>query len=434
MATVKNVSMTAPNDYATKQQAIERQRKLAELLQQQSATPDEGQMVSGWYVPPSPLKGAVKIGQAMLAAYQNKQLDDKQADLTRSASQDRMDTMQRYGDLMSGRDAIPEQVGTSDGDGFQAQAAQPAVKPDRRAALAALMESQDPTLQSFGMQQMLKEPEYDKPVTVGRSLLDPRTGKVIGTDATWADERKEAREAKEREIAMRLEDQRISREERAALQRELTQARLDGQREMRQIAASLRQSNNQPYFSPLQTAEGVMSFDHRSGGAAPVMSNGRLVVGSGSDPTLQGKITGAKQTAEEQSKRDFNMGGVTDIMNRAEAVLTGETKPTSSVVGNVVDKAAGIVGAAPSGAAEAEELKVLGGYLVSKMPRMEGPQSNYDVQNYKEMAGNVGNPNLPIERRLAALKQLRGIVSKYDKSAAPAKPNIDDLLKKYGGK
>lgn len=76
------VSLTKPltaQELAIQQQSIERQRKIADLLQQQSMKPDEGQMVSGIYVPPSGLSQVAKLAQALSGAYQQRNLDEKAA-------------------------------------------------------------------------------------------------------------------------------------------------------------------------------------------------------------------------------------------------------------------------------------------------------------------------------------------------------------------
>jgi hypothetical protein len=77
----KTVSLTAPTDMQTEQQAIERRRKMAEMLQQQALTQDQGQMVSGIYVAPSPFQGAAKLAQALLANKMQSSADTKQAEL-----------------------------------------------------------------------------------------------------------------------------------------------------------------------------------------------------------------------------------------------------------------------------------------------------------------------------------------------------------------
>lgn len=127
----------------------------------------------------------------------------------------------------------------------------------------------------------------------------------------------------------------------------------------------------------------------------------------------------------------LGMGGVID---RARNILSGreinaegvETKtplPTQSGTGALQDFIAGkVFAASPEGAAQADQLKVLGGSLVMSMPRMEGPQSDADVKLYEKNAGQIGDNTIPIARRLAALDEVERLNRKYDKSSpvAPA--------------
>jgi hypothetical protein len=127
-------------------------------------------------------------------------------------------------------------------------------------------------------------------------------------------------------------------------------------------------------------------------------------------------VAGRKQEAESKAKKASAMSGIGSIIDEARGVLTGSVKPTSSMAGAAMDSLGAMVGFAPEGAAEADRLKAIGGALVAKMPRMEGPQSNFDVQNYQVMAGNVSDNTLPISRRLAALDEVERLWRKYDKS------------------
>ena len=61
----------------------------------------------------------------------------------------------------------------------------------------------------------------------------------------------------------------------------------------------------------------------------------------------------------------------------------------------------------------AGQLDTLSGWLVSNVPRMEGPQSNVDVANYMTMAGAVGDSTKPISQRLAAAKEVKRLRAKY---------------------
>lgn len=131
------------------------------------------------------------------------------------------------------------------------------------------------------------------------------------------------------------------------------------------------------------------------------------------EPAVKAAQAAATMTAEASAKRQSTVSGINDILDEAERILVHE-KPTASGIGAAADAVAGVAGYAPGGAAEADQLDAIAGALVSKMPRMEGPQSNFDVQNYKDMAGNVGNRALPVARRLAALRSVRKLWAKYE--------------------
>lgn len=112
--------------------------------------------------------------------------------------------------------------------------------------------------------------------------------------------------------------------------------------------------------------------------------------------------------------------GVNSILDMAEEMIP---MATQSGVGAVADVAAGMVGVSTKGAEVSDSLKTLEGALIMKMPRMEGPQSNYDVELYRQMAARIGDATVPAPRRLAALKTLRELTNKYAvKSAKTPQP------------
>lgn len=69
--------------------------------------------------------------------------------------------------------------------------------------------------------KQLEAQKKQKPIVLGKSLIDPETNKVIATDETWREEKDVARQQRMDEIKMRLEDNRLSREMQAELRREL---------------------------------------------------------------------------------------------------------------------------------------------------------------------------------------------------------------------
>lgn len=93
------------------------------------------------------------------------------------------------------------------------------------------------------------------------------------------------------------------------------------------------------------------------------------------------------------------------FLNQAkEAERLLNLNPTGSLGGSLVDKGMGMLGLTTDSANLAQQLKAVSGWLVSNVPRMEGPQSNFDVDNYKTMAADVGNDQLPVARRMAAVQ------------------------------
>lgn len=154
-------------------------------------------------------------------------------------------------------------------------------------------------------------------------------------------------------------------------------------------------------------------------------------------PIIAAEVTTATENAKNQAERDAKrQGAQADRTNAADATLPlldqAETylkTATGSLVGAARDSGAAVFGKSTTGAQAAAQLRIIAGQLTSKVPRMEGPQSNVDVKLYQQMAGDLGNELLPVETRLAALKELRRLNQKYasqnQKPAppkAPAKP------------
>lgn len=128
------------------------------------------------------------------------------------------------------------------------------------------------------------------------------------------------------------------------------------------------------------------------------------------------QAAGIKQidTAADFSKtaatRQRDAGTALDLLSEAERLLPTATGSRS---GSLMDAASAAFGRSTEGAKATAALKTISGQLTSKMPRMEGPQSDKDVQLYKEMAGDLSNDTLPVDTRLAALRQIRLLNQKY---------------------
>lgn len=131
---------------------------------------------------------------------------------------------------------MPQGMGIEDMSGGQPGqieevAAQPAQAAsfDRNKYLEAVIEAGPEHPLFMKAQEMMFE--QPKPIVLGKSLIDPKTNKVIATDETWREEKDVARQQRMDEIKMRLEDNRLSREMQAELRRELAGMQAAYQRE-----------------------------------------------------------------------------------------------------------------------------------------------------------------------------------------------------------
>jgi len=103
-------------------------------------------------------------------------------------------------------------------------------------------------------------------------------------------------------------------------------------------------------------------------------------------------------------------GKALQLIDAADELLN---KATGSWTGTGADMIAGAFGKSTEGAKATAQLKAIEGALMMAQPRMEGPQSDKDVALYRQMAGQVGDPTVPVETRRAALQAIRSLHEKY---------------------
>lgn len=255
---------------------IMRRQRMAEQLLQQAQEPLQGQMVSGHYVAPSWTQMLAKGVQTYMGQKGLKESDERMAELARQLRGQEQADIQKFSQLAQGTPARTIQPLTpTDDEGNPMPAAEVAGQaPNLGAAYAALLSSQSPALRQMGMQGTLQMPQIQ----------------------AQKEERDLARKQRMEEIQMRLADARTAAAERAQLQRELAQMQIEARKELATIAKSA--TNQQPYFQPVQTAQGVMAFNARTGRMEPVQVGGAPVVGAQFDPNLQGTLAGAKESGK----------------------------------------------------------------------------------------------------------------------------------------
>lgn len=162
------------------------------------------------------------------------------------------------------------------------------------------------------------------------------------------------------------------------------------------VAATLRGQNMTDARARELNAQGKIPPGYRQ------LADGSLqaIPGGPADPAM----------SKEANQRVTDARDVLSILDQAEPLIK---QSTGSYAGAGIDQAARALGFSTPGAAAGSELQVLQGALISKMPKMSGPQSDKDVQLYREMAGRIGDTTLPADQRLAAARQVRALNNKY---------------------
>ena len=82
-------------------------------------------------------------------------------------------------------------------------------------------------------------------------------------------------------------------------------------------------------------------------------------------------------------------------------------------MGEQVDNIYRFFGSTNEGMKATAQLRVLGDRLLKAVPRFEGPQSDRDVQSYKDAAADLAAANKTNEERMAAFKTILDLNKKY---------------------
>ena len=172
--------------YTVEQQAIDRRRKMAELLQQQAAAPMEMPSVPG--VKSSPFSGLAKLLQGYGAGQTLKNIDTEQQALGQKYQTERTNQFQDLARLLS----APAQAAQPaiepafvEGQSTITQGGQAAVpaRPAGYLPAEALSQFTHPEINQLAMSKYLAQLEPGAPIKLGadESLLNPRTFETVAT-------------------------------------------------------------------------------------------------------------------------------------------------------------------------------------------------------------------------------------------------------------
>ncbi len=157
--------------------------------------------------------------------------------------------------------------------------------------------------------------------------------------------------------------------------------------------------------------------------------------------TVEQIATSATGGAPLPAKPDVKTENAGDVMRLTEEA--GKYLPTASSgrLQNILTGVLEVPGISTKASQSDAQLKAIAGQLISKMPRMEGPQSNIDVEMYRQAAGDIANANIPAETRKAAIKTIRDLNEKYanpsQNTQAPMMPTPEqamEILRQRGRK
>ena len=349
---------TIPPELFAQQQALNRQQQMAQLLMQQGMQQPQGQMVSGRYVAPNFFQYATPLFQTYAATRLQEKGDKAAIDLAEALRKNRMQ---------------------------EAESIIGAKTPEEQLKLA--MGGYSPLSQQLAgklIERKFKEPKWEK---VDR--LDARGNTVTG----MIDVNSAQPETTFREIG--VSKPAISVAEAARLS--FDNIPFGGG--VPSPSNVMPQGVNMP--NAPQASMGVQTIPTQ-GGANPAVNM------AGLSPRQQQELRG--KLAEDFQKNFKNAQDALPVIKEAELLLPKSSSGGLQAGFTYLTKQAGI--STDMSKADAQ-LKILGAKLTAQVPRFEGPQSNVDVQAYREAAGAIADSNIPYADRMAALNTVKQLQAKY---------------------
>lgn len=462
--------------YTAESAAIDRRRKMAEVLQAQSMQPlDSNQMAGGWVVPVSPYAGLAKMLQGYNAGATNRQADQdmkdlytrQQADegsdmsamvraLTAKATPERapmMDPQEREQMADQGSPMAPNIPARAAGEVDASVMDSMKTKAGRDAALSQILAQVAPkTLNKVGKGESLvtntgevryaapNQSDYHAPQNVVmpdgsvRSLAYPKDGgppKDYGAGVAQNQYNTGTVDAGQKLRQAQYEFSNLSAEQQAKLTNEgirLGQTGAEvyfntgmagmggGARVPAQVGQMPQVGMPQQAMVPQQTAMPSQQRPQMPQQAMPPqMPSQAPRMPAQAAPAIPGLTPKAQAgIAEDRAKQSSaNASDANSILTLAQGAETLLDKAHGSGVGNIIGGAQNFLGIDSTKNQADAQLTALAGALVSKQPKMTGPQSDKDVLLYKQMAGDIGNATLPASVRKAALQTVRRIAETY---------------------
>jgi hypothetical protein len=196
--------------------------------------------------------------------------------------------------------------------------------------------------------------------------------------------------------------------------------------------AQRRAEANQPAagdFATIETADGIFMYNKKTGegrlltdGGAPAVA-GTLAADEGPinvgqpprvlqpKPTAETAEVVRKRLADEKRAKDLDLA-ITEV-ERAMTPGGLIDSATGGLISSLFSDAAAMFSYGTERSAALARLGPIADLALKMVPRFEGPQSNFDVQSYKDAAGNLANPNVPASVKRAAADEIVRLFRKY---------------------
>jgi hypothetical protein len=410
------------NEYGSPvMQDISRQRKLAEQLTAQGNEQLSGQMVGNQYVAPSWTQQLAKVLNSVGGAYIGNKADSAEKDYNTSKSQ-------KFAEILAGNK--PQQMEGAP----TVTTSMPAYEPNQMDRFGSPMQGVERQPVTTSTPNMTQETPEQQMARVQPQVLEymqqygnTPEGQYLLAQLGKQDDRAYAQGQKvdDRNYADTREEKLYNRGRADKL------SDIDAERKYNDIVRDMQnnfavsqqdrqfvqqyklQAQSQNFTARQNDLNRSQQAQLAGSNVAPVAvmgENGTPVYVNRNDAIGKQPYNATAATQGSPAQKITDAKDVLQILKQAAPLIN---KSTGSGIGSLYDDSAAFFGNTTSGAQNAASLKALEGILVSKMPKMSGPQSDKDVLLYKQMAGQIGDPKLPSEQKKAAMNTINEINSRY---------------------
>jgi hypothetical protein len=394
--------------YNQKILGLEQQQKLAQQLLAQGAS-QQGQMVSGHYVPPSNMSYLADIVRQGIGAYKSNKAEkalEEARDGKKSAISDIANQRQQ-----ATADALRSYSRAS--NGYSQPQFQPSEQSIAQQTMPAPSDAEMLNQMRGGGAPVNQSPaqSISSPSQAGSTFIPPNRDAQNSALMNLAqlDPTQAALAIQLRNMGMTEDEKKLAREQQQS-QVEQHKAEFNQNKEFqnKQLAQAMQiaqMQNQAPSWQVQKTDNGFVQVNPKTGEVRNLGIN-----------SATGKPSDANQHIADAKESNA-------LLDQVEKV--GPTA-TGSGIGSARDYLGRMVGVSTEGSQGASQLGVLGASLTAKVPKMSGPQSDKDVAMYKAAAGNIADPNVPWANKQAAIKMIREINNRqlgYGNSAVSAAIN-----------